>query len=245
MSRMKKHVWRVLLNGILGCLAGSCALSGSGSPPPPLEEPFRVLLLGDSISMGYHDEVVRLLGGRAVVRRPMNSNGKGKANCAGTNNGVVRLDQWLAMDGGPWDVIHFNFGLHDLKRVHPQTGKNSDDPADPHQAPPERYEAQLRDITARLQATGARLVFATTTPVPEGDLRPWRAPQDAVDYNAVARRVMDEAGVPINDLYAFALPLLAEIQQPENVHFTKDGSRALATEVVRAILEVAGHSTGE
>jgi acyl-CoA thioesterase-1 len=242
MSRMNKHVWGVLLSGVLGFLVGGCALTGADAPLPPLEEPFRVLLLGDSISMGYHDEVVRLLGERAVVRRPVNSNG-GKANCAGTNNGVERLDDWLAMDGGRWDVIHFNFGLHDLKRVHTETGKNSNDPADPHQAPPERYEAQLRDITARLQATGARLVFATTTPVPEGDLRPWRAPQDAVDYNATARRVMEDAGVPVNDLYAFALPRLAEIQQPENVHFTKDGSRALAAEVVRAILEVAGHST--
>ena len=83
-------------------------------------------------------------------------------------------------------------------------------------------------------------MFATTTPVPEGDLRPWRAPEDAVQYNAIARRVMDEAGVPIDDLHAFCLPRLAEIQQPENVHFTKDGSRMLAVEVVTAILAACG-----
>jgi len=137
-------------------------------------------------------------------------------------------------------VIHFNFGLHDLKRVMAETGKNSNDPTDPHQAPPERYEAQLRDIVARLQATGARLVFATTTPVPEGDLRPYREPEDAVRYNEIARRVVAEAGLAVDDLHAFALPRLAEIQQPENVHFTREGSEILAGEVVRAILEVAG-----
>ncbi len=205
----------------------------------PLIEPVRVLLLGDSISMGYHDAVVETLGERAVVHRPRNAKG-GKANCQGTNHGVLHLEEWLAIDGGDWDVIHFNFGLHDLKRVDPETGKNSKDPSHPQQAPLPRYEAQLRSIVARLLATGARVVFATTTPVPEGVGGPHRAPADPLAYNRVARRVMEEHAVPVHDLYAFAESRLTELQNERDVHFHKEGSRVLAGRVANAILREAG-----
>ena len=137
-------------------------------------------------------------------------------------------------EGGDWDVIHFNFGLHDLKRIDPETGKGSNNPDDPYQASPERYEAQLREIVRSLQKTGAHLIFATTTPVPTG-VRPYRAPEDAVEYNRIAVGVMEKAGIEVNDLYGLALPYLATLQQPENVHFTKDGSYALSLAVVQSV----------
>ena len=180
-----------------------------------------------------------MLAGRPVVVRPTNAKGNPE-NCAGTNKGIVELDRWLALEGGGWDVIHFNFGLHDLKRVHPETGMNSTNPDDPHQADPGRYGAQLRDITERLRATGARLVFATTTPVPEGGVRPHREPADAIRYNEVAVDVMDDLGVPVNDLHGFSMPRLAEIQNERDVHFTKEGSAALGQEVAGAIRTAAG-----
>jgi acyl-CoA thioesterase-1 len=80
---------------------------------PATDPRTRVLLLGDSISHGYHQTVVEELGADFHVVRPMNANGKGYRNCEGTTRGVKELDQWLALDGGHWDVIHFNFGLHD------------------------------------------------------------------------------------------------------------------------------------
>jgi len=210
--------------------------------PADPREPLRVLILGDSISIGYTPHVRAMLGERAVVVRPTNANGSAE-NCAGTNKGIQHIDRWLVLDGGGWDVIHFNFGLHDLKRTDPETGKNSNNPDDPHQASPERYESQLREIVRALQATEARLIFATTTPVPAGDLRPHRAPEDSIDFNRIAARVMDDAGIPINDLYAHVLPRLAELQQPENVHFTKEGSRELGRVVALAVLRAAGYDS--
>ncbi len=229
------------LLALLCLLASACASSTKveAIEPPPLEEPFRVLILGDSISIGYTPHVRRMLAGRAVVVRPTNAKG-GAANCEGANFGVQHVDEWLALEGGAWDVIHFNFGLHDLKRVQPDTGKNSLEPTDPHQADPARYEEQLRTITDACAATGARLVFATTTPVPAGGVRPHRDPQDPVTYNAVARRVMEEKGVPVNDLFTFAAERLEGIQRPVDVHFTKEGSALLADRVVAALLDVAG-----
>jgi glucose/arabinose dehydrogenase/lysophospholipase L1-like esterase len=196
--------------------------------------PLRVLLIGDSISNGYTPVVRELLGEGAFVARPMR--GLGSENCEGTTYGVANLDRWLALEGGNWDVIHFNFGLHDLKRVHPETGANSSDPSDPRQAELDVYESQLRSIVQRLQATGAELVFATTTPVPEEPVQPWRDSTDPALYNAVARRVMSEAGIPVNDLYGFAAARLTEIQNPADVHFTEAGTRALGGEVADAIL---------
>jgi lysophospholipase L1-like esterase len=77
------------------------------------------------------------------------------------------------------------------------------------------------------------LIWCSTTPVPEG--AQGRLPGDAAHYNQIAARIMEEEGVAINDLYAFAKPRLAEIQLPANVHFSPDGSAALAQKVARAI----------
>jgi acyl-CoA thioesterase-1 len=199
----------------------------------PPERP-RVLILGDSISIGYTGLVRELLAGEALVVRPMREAQRAE-NCEGTTAGVEQLERWLALEGGDWDVIHFNFGLHDLKRVDPGTGRPSNDPAHPRQAEPWRYERQLRAIVERLRRSGAKLVFATTTPVPEGDVRPHRDVADAARYNAIATRVMREHGIAVNDLHAFAAARLEEIQQPVNVHFTEEGSGALAGEVAEAI----------
>lgn len=216
---------------ILLCLAA--CISACVSPTP--QGPQRVLILGDSISMGYTKEVRTLLGSGYIVVRPMQKDGVRMENCAGTTKGIGNIDRWLALDGGPWDVIHFNFGLHDLKRVDARSRNNSDDPSSPPQADLATYSKQLTNITDKLEACGARLIFATTTPVPPGKVRPHRDPKDVELYNAAARAIMIPRQIAMDDLYAFALPLLAELQVPVNVHFTPEGSVALAHEVARSI----------
>ncbi|NQU48683.1 MAG: sulfatase-like hydrolase/transferase [Planctomycetes bacterium] len=184
----------------------------------------KVLLLGDSISMGYHSTVVAELASDATVIRP-------RGNCAGTTNGIAKIDDWLKLDGGNFDLIHFNFGLHDLKAVTVAGGsKTTNHPSDPRQADLETYRRQLEEIVQKLKASGAKLIFATTTPYPDG-VRPHRDPLDAGRYNAVALQIMAAHQIEVNDLYHFALPKLGEIQQPVNVHFTKEGSTVLGREV--------------
>lgn len=219
----------------IGALIGLClvTLAGTAAGAEPLP---RVLILGDSISIGYTPHVQGLLKDEAEVLRPMRPNGNAE-NCSGTTYGVTEIDRWVEAGGGNWAVIHFNFGLHDLKRVDPATQEASGDPNHPRQAEPEAYERNLRRIVERLKKTGARLVFATTTPVPEEKLSPHRDPKDVERYNEIARRVMEENGVAIDDLYSFALPRLAEIQRPANVHFTDEGSKALAEQVAASIRE--------
>jgi len=216
-------------------LAAIAACSALGTEQGPV----RVLILGDSISIGYTDAVRVSLGEEAVVVRPTREGGEKPENCAGTSYGVAHIGRWLSLGGGSFDVVHFNFGLHDLKRVNPETGANSVDPADPNQAPLEVYAQQLREITEELKASGAELIFATTTPVPEGGVRPHRDPADVVRYNQAALEIMGELDVAVNDLYGFALPQLGEVQKPVNVHFTRAGKQALAGEVVMSIRAVS------
>lgn len=196
-----------------------------------------MLILGDSISMGYTPWVRELLGGEAVVARAMREDRR--ENCQGTTFGVQHVERWVAQDGGDWDVIHFNFGLHDLKHVDPDTGKNSNDPDDPPQASPERYEELLDRIAAALAATGARPVFATTTPVPDGGVRPYRVDEDVVLYNSIARRVVAARGIGVVDLYGFVASQAARLQRPGDVHFTPAGSALLGAKVAAAIRSAA------
>lgn len=229
---------------LLACLfALAFPIRGEAQSPTADAEGPRVLILGDSISIGYMP-VVKTLLKDAFVTRPMQNEERAE-NCAGTTNGVKQIDRWLKLEGGDWDVIHFNFGLHDLKREDPKTGKASGNPADPNQASPEAYEKQLEEIVTKLKATGAELIFATTTPVPAGKVSPHRDPADVEKYNAIAKKIMKEHGVAINDLYAFALPKLKEIQRPVNVHFTPAGSEQLAKEVVKHIRQALKKSGKE
>ena len=180
----------------------------------------RVLLIGDSISMGYTLPVRTMLAGKANVHRIPENGGS-------TRDGLLKLKRWLG--DGKWDAIHFNWGLHDLK--HWKDGKL--DLAGPQVTNVEDYEKNLRSLVTQLQATGAKLVWASTTPVPAGS--GGRVAGDEVGYNAAAARVMSDAGIPVNDLHAFASVRLAEIQRPANVHFSTPGSQALAERVAATI----------
>ncbi len=201
------------------------------TPDPKLPN---ILLLGDSISIGYHAGVSELLKGKANVFRPVNPKNGSADNCSDTSKGVASLDAWLALQP-KWDVIHFNWGLHDLKHVKPGTTEVSSEAADPTLRTLAEYQANLEKIVARLKATGAKLVFCTTTPVTEGTLAPFRRNEDVEAYNAAAVKIMAAHSIPVDDLYTFAKPQLEKIQLPKNVHFTAPGSKILAGQVVKSI----------
>jgi acyl-CoA thioesterase-1 len=194
--------------------------------PPEVQEGLpNVLLIGDSISIGYMIPTREALAGQANVWRPT-------VNCGPTTRGVESVDQWLG--DRKWDVIHFNFGLHDLKYM----GPNNENLADPkaetshQQVPIDQYVANLKQIAERLKKTGATVIFCETTPVPEGCKG--RVVGDSVKYNEAARKAMQEIGdVEIDPLYSFAKEH-AE-QKPANVHYSAAGSSKLAEQVASVI----------
>lgn len=183
----------------------------------------RVLLMGDSISMGYTLPVREMLQGKANIHRI-------PANGGETQRGLNNLTRWLG--GEPWDVIHFNFGIHDLKHIINGRWDIEGDPV----SSPEIYERNLRELVERLQATGASLIWASTTPIPEG--APGVHAGREVELNRIAARIMQENDIPVNDLYAHMSRRLEDFQRPRNVHFHEDGSRYLAEAVAAEVLEV-------
>lgn len=176
----------------------------------------RVLLIGDSISIGYTLPVRELLKGKANVHRI-------PANGATTLRTLESIEVWLG--DKKWDVIHANWGLHDLRIM--DHGK--------HQVSLADYEKNLEKLAIRLKQAARQVIYATTTPVPEGTVKPLRHTADVPRYNDVAVRVMQRHGIPIDDLYAVVLPRLSEFQRPVNVHFTDAGSDFLAAQVAREI----------
>lgn len=184
----------------------------------------RVLLIGDSISIGYTVPVRELMKGNANVHRAL-------TNCGPTTKGVKNLDAWLGKE--KWDVIHFNFGLHDLKYMGPN-GENLVAPdKGKQQVSLEDYEKNLQIIAKRLKKTGAYVIWRNTTPVPPG--AKGRVVGDSKKYNEVAAKVMNEHGIPIQDMYSFVMPRMEKIMRKANVHFTKEGSQELAKTVVKEI----------
>ena len=176
----------------------------------------RVLLIGDSISMGYTLPVRKLLEGKANVHRIPTNGGP-------TKNGIANIDKWLGT--GKWEVIHFNWGIHDLKFM--PDGKRQVEPAD--------YEKNLRALVAKMKATGAKLIWATTTPIPSGDLVPARKFGEVKEYNDIAAKVMKETGVAVDDLNTLITPELANLQNPHDVHYKPEGYAFLAKQVAAEI----------
>ena len=237
---MNSLVARAILTGLLATAALAAAesvdmaklgMTAALSPamrPALVEVPDqaglpRVLLIGDSISIGYTPSVRAHFTGRANIHRPAE-------NCGPTVLGLARLDSWLG--DGPWAVIHFNFGLHDLKYLD-EHGTYVTPDRGHVVANPEQYAQNLRAIVARLRRTGARLIFATTTPVPSGALGRVEGSEQA--YNSAALRVMQELGVTVDDLGGYARAHQAEIQLPHDVHYTPAGYTALGNLVAEAI----------
>jgi lysophospholipase L1-like esterase len=184
-----------------------------------------VLIIGDSISIGYFKPVREMLVGRAVVVH-------NPGNAQHTGVGLAHLDEWLGET--KWDVIHFNHGLHDLKYIG-EDGRNAPVEQGKQQIPIDQYEKNLDELVTRLKKTGAKLIFANTTPVPDGTKI--RVKGDAKKYNVAAGRVMAKHGIPVNDLYSFSIARLEKIQKPANVHFSPQGSWQLGQQVSEHILK--------
>ena len=168
----------------------------------------RVLLIGDSVSRGYTQPTRKVLEGKANVHRA-------PANCGPTASGLKNLDAWLGE--GKWDVIHFNFGIHDRA------------------TPAADYVKRLEEIVARLEKTGAKLIWASTTPIPDNPAQKQTA-ASIVEKNALAAEVMKKHGIPTDDLFAAMTPHLAKLQNPNDVHFTGEGYDFLGAKVGEAIL---------
>jgi len=169
----------------------------------------RVLIIGDSISRSYTAPARMALTGKANVHRA-------PANCGPTDNFFRNGEEWLLQNGSNhWDVIVFNFGIHDRAKT------------------PEAYSANLRRVYDRLKQAGTTLLWVDTTPFankedPAGTDR-------STPLNETGNALAKEQGVDVVPLHDLMLPDLATLQVADRVHFNDAGQRKMGEAVAAAI----------
>ena len=186
-----------------------------------------VLVIGDSISIGYTIEVREILKGKADVYRI-------RGNAKHSSYGLQNIEKWVAKQH--FDIIHFNWGLWDICYRSPEakTPGHRDKKNGTLTITPEVYKSNLEAIVKKLTNTKAKLIWAETTPVPSKEAG--RKVGDSIKYNLIASEIMSENNVRINNLHSYAFENLDKIQIAEgDVHFTKEGYSYLAKKVAKEI----------
>jgi len=190
-----------------------------------------IILIGDSIRIGYQEIVRRELGSAAQVWAPEENGGTSR-------NVLAHLDQWV-ISRKP-DLVHLNCGLHDVKKV-----VEAPQPA----VPLDEYRANLTEIFGRIQEdTHAILIWAATTPSNEQQHREQkgfdRFGEDILTYNREAAALAGERGIRVNDLYQVVMRAGRDsLLSDDGVHFIEAGSEVLGKAVadaIRAALKEAG-----
>lgn len=217
MLQLRRHLFAALPIVLFTSAAVAADPSAEKSLPT-------IVLIGDSIRMGYAPVVAEMLKGKANVVAA-------KENGGDTTRVLANLDEW-AIAQKP-TVVHFNCGLHDLK-----VSRTTKKP----QVSIEDYEKNLREIVDRLQKkTNARLIFATITPIRD-ELHAKRGggfdrrEADVKRYNDVALKVMKENSVEIDNLHAVVTKAgIEKIQRTDGTHYKPDGCKTLAKAVVKSV----------
>jgi hypothetical protein len=173
----------------------------------------RVLLIGDSIAVGYRPYVSEML--KAYARVDMYASSRGLDDPAYEKELLLLLSEYA------YSVIHFNNGLHGMHLSQEEYRRD--------------LEGALRVIL--LAQPGAKIIAATSTPVTldgqPGELN------DKVNANVVKRNVAvieaaEKLGIEVNDLYG---PMLgrSEYRLPDGYHYNADGQKRQAERVAGAI----------
>ena len=185
----------------------------------------KIVLLGDSIRMGYCRYVREALYGRADVLFPAE-------NCMFAQNLLRRIGDWRAK--GNWGddaaIVHWNAGLWDCLHL------DGDEPLTP--LPVYRDFLARIDRRLRLHFPSAKFIFATSTPILEEGYNKatfFRLNADIEAYNAVARETLEPLGETIDDLYAVMAQAPASEHSDMTHWYTPEGTRRIGDAVLRSL----------
>ena len=188
----------------------------------------KILIIGDSISIGYTPFVKKALSSKYdVFHNP--------GNAQHTGTGLENISKWIG--NNDWDIIQFNWGLWDLCYRNPDSKNqgNRDKINGKITFSIEEYKSNLDSIIKILKTkTKAKLVFVTTTYVPENE--EGRFKKDALRYNKAAKEVMKKNDIPINDIYAKSIAIHKKFGLgSDDVHYTSEGYEELSKLIVSFI----------
>ena len=191
----------------------------------------KLVLIGDSIRIGYDKYVKEKLAGRVEVLYP-EENGRFAQY-------VYRyIGSWQA-EGG-WgndaDVVHWNAGLWDVIHL----GPGDDGPV----TTPEQYGTTLGQIARRIRILFPHAVgvFATSTPIVEADYGPdfWRSNAEIERYNEIAKTVLTKEGTRIDDLYTVMKDAPAGERSDMTHFYTPEGTKRIGDAVLGCVCPLLG-----
>ena len=185
----------------------------------------KILIIGDSISIGYTPFVTKALENLAIVVH-------NEGNAQHTGSGLKKINNWIGDED--WDIIQFNWGLWDLKYQLSDSVKGPAKLNGKVTYTLEEYRENLTELVHILKSTGAKLVFVTTSYVPPKE--PTRHSGDERKYNEVATKIMKDNGIIVNDLHTPSIQIHKEFGQGEdNVHYTPEGYEKLSVFITRVL----------
>lgn len=190
----------------------------------------KVLLLGDSIRMGYDEYVKELLKGKCEVYYDDVDNGRFSSYTLWQANQFFK-------NFGKFDVVHWNNGYWDMNVEAPMTDAMH---------PVEEYVHFLKRIIHEICRNGAQIIFATTTPVLDSGAamdNTGTGMEISYDnswvqkYNEAAKKLMAEENITVNDLYTLMLQDKNYYKCEDRLHLTEEGYRLCAAQAVKLIEE--------
>jgi hypothetical protein len=190
----------------------------------------KVLLLGDSIRMGYDEYVKEILGNKCEVYYEDNDNGRFAAYTLWQANQFFK-------NYGKFDVVHWNNGYWDMNIEYPMVEAMH---------PIDEYIHFLKRIITEIRRNGAEIIFATTTPVLEAGTamdntgtgikinysNDWVA-----QYNTAAKKLMQDENITVNDLYTLMFNGKNFYKCEDKLHLTEEGYKLCAEQAARLIAQ--------
>ena len=200
-----------------------------------VEDPLlpRILIIGDSISGHYINPVCEGMRGRANVigESSMRTNG-----WASMQPDFYRSDWASRGDNlkkflkarGPFDIVHFNNGIHNFSRANPGDEKP--------------YAEQLRTVVSIIRESGAICLFANSTGT-IGDNKIKNSPNYLTNckaFNAAAEKVMAELNVPVTDIFGATQPRIADLISQDLIHLKAEADPIMAGAIIARLNEALG-----
>lgn len=178
------------------------------------------------MSIGYEPPTAAMLASKYFIQHtPWDTRGGGSGTSQYGLECLPALMRTSMSEHVNWDLVVFNFGLHDL------------DPSNSSQA---TYEQQLKDIAQQLRQYSARQLYALTTPYMPDKTKGIDIVQE---LNARAESVMKELGIPVVDLYTAVTDVCGKVytdcsicrKSPCSYHYTPEGYQVIAKTLAPAI----------
>ncbi len=211
--------------------------AATAADAPPLKKGERIIFLGDSITQGGGGPK----GYVTLIKKEMAAKHKelgiDVVNAGISGNKVPDLQRRLTKDviaKKPTLVVIY-IGINDVWH-------GERDPA--RGTTPEKFEGGLKEIIAKIQKAGARVVLCTPTVIGEKKIGTNSLDAKLDQYADISRKIAREAGLPLCDLRKAFVDYLAKhnaankergVLTTDRVHLNDAGNALVAETILRSI----------